>query len=114
MHLSYLEIYNDVAYDLLDESDCGGDGLDQLKKVTLRANNDNEFELVNLSRMPVTKEDDAMQWLYTGETNRMMASTSSNPDSSRGHCIFIVQLETKIIGDARVRKSKLQIVDLAG
>ena len=70
------------------------------------------FHVRNLSRPEVKNEKEALNYLFIGDTNKMMAETPSNPLSSRSHCIFTVYVEVK--NNAKVRKSKLHLVDLAG
>jgi kinesin family protein 15 len=54
--------------------------------------------------------------LLEGEKTRRIASTSMNTESSRSHAIFTISIETEVMEDEtlKVRKSKLNIVDLAG
>ena len=72
------------------------------------------FQLKNLSRAPVASAKDALNMLFIGDTNKMMAETPSNPMSSRSHCIFTVYVQARSRVDAKVRNSKLHLVDLAG
>jgi kinesin family protein 6/9 len=62
----------------------------------------------------VASEEDALNLLFLGDTNRMIAETPMNMASSRSHCVFSLHLEARRAGEAVVRRSKLNLVDLAG
>ena len=49
-----------------------------------------------------------------GDTNRAVAETTMNATSSRSHCVFTASLESRPVGAATLRRSKLHLVDLAG
>ncbi len=85
-----------------------------LRKVTLQEDADELIHLRNLGCKPVTNEEDALNLLFVGDTNRMIAETPSNPSSSRSHCIFIINLTSRQNGGDVIRRSKLHLVDLAG
>ena len=59
-------------------------------------------------------EEEALNLLFLGDTNRMISSTPMNMASSRSHCIFTANVEARKVGEDTVRKSKLHLVDLAG
>jgi kinesin family protein 6/9 len=88
--------------------------LEDLPKVTLMEDGDELTHLKNLSMVPAICEEDALNYLFVGDTNRMIAETPSNPASSRSHCIFIITLTARMDGEDIIRRSKLHLVDLAG
>jgi kinesin family protein 6/9 len=49
-----------------------------------------------------------------GDTNRAIAETPMNMASSRSHCIFCLSIESRETGGDKIRRSKLNLVDLAG
>lgn len=57
-----------------------------------------------------------MQLLSKGASNRHVAATKANTDSSRSHCVFSCVLESKCTeeGVTSFRTSCLKLVDLAG
>jgi kinesin family protein 6/9 len=57
---------------------------------------------------------DALDLLFLGDTNRVVAATSLNDNSTRSHCIFQLFIERTLVGSDKVRKSLLNLVDLAG
>ncbi|XP_063095006.1 kinesin-like protein KIF6 isoform X2 [Cavia porcellus] len=112
-HISYLEIYNECGYDLLDPRHEAS-RLEDLPKVTILEDPDQNIHLKNLSLHSATTEEEALNLLFLGDTNRMIAETPMNQASTRSHCIFTVHLSSKEPGSATVRHAKLHLVDLAG
>ncbi|XP_012885017.1 PREDICTED: kinesin-like protein KIF6 [Dipodomys ordii] len=112
-HISYLEIYNECGYDLLDPRHEAS-RLEDLPKVTILEDPDQNIHLKNLSLHQATTEEEALNLLFLGDTNRMIAETPMNQASTRSHCIFTVHLSSKEPGPATVRHAKLHLVDLAG
>ena len=111
--ISYLEIYNDTGYDLLDPSH-ETKALEDLPKVSILEDEHGNFHLKNLSMNPAESEEDALNLLFMGDTNRAIAETPMNMASSRSHCIFTVAMEVRENGSDKIRRSKLHLVDLAG
>ncbi|NWH30314.1 KIF6 protein, partial [Chloropsis hardwickii] len=112
-HVSYLEIYNECGYDLLDPRHEAS-RMEDLPKVTIMEDSDQNIHLKNLSLQQATNEEEALNLLFLGDTNRMIAETPMNQASSRSHCIFTVHISSKEPGSATIRRSKLHLVDLAG
>ncbi|KAL3665129.1 hypothetical protein V7S43_009761 [Phytophthora oleae] len=112
--ISYLEIYNNQGYDLLDPNHESTKSLEDLPRVAMLEDEDGNCHLRNLSMHPVTSEEDALNLLFLGDTNRAVSETAMNLASSRSHCIFTVSLETRKVGSEVVLRSKLHLVDLAG
>ncbi|XP_058604704.1 kinesin-like protein KIF6 isoform X3 [Onychostoma macrolepis] len=112
-HISYLEIYNETGYDLLNpqhETSL----MEDLQKVTIMEDPDQNIHLKSLSLQQSANEEEALDLLFLGDTNRMIAETPMNQASTRSHCIFTIHLCSKELGSAMVRHSKLHLVDLAG
>jgi kinesin family protein 6/9 len=59
-------------------------------------------------------EEDALNLLFIGDTNRAVSETPKNDASTRSHCIFIIQIENMKAGSNVKLVSKLHIVDLSG
>ncbi|XP_057716165.1 kinesin-like protein KIF6 isoform X2 [Corythoichthys intestinalis] len=112
-HISYLEIYNEMGYDLL-ESRNEASQLEDLPKVIIMEDSDQNIHLRNLSLQQSANEEEALNLLFLGDTNRMIAETPMNQASTRSHCIFTVHLCRREPGSATVVRSKLHLVDLAG
>lgn len=75
MHISYLELYNEQGYDLLDPQHQATK-LEDLPKVTLMEDDDNNIHLKNLSLHQANSEEEALNLLFLGDTNRMIAEVS--------------------------------------
>eukprot|EP00357_Protocruzia_adherens_P011077 CAMPEP_0115005330 /NCGR_PEP_ID=MMETSP0216-20121206/19789_1 /TAXON_ID=223996 /ORGANISM="Protocruzia adherens, Strain Boccale" /LENGTH=806 /DNA_ID=CAMNT_0002371599 /DNA_START=155 /DNA_END=2575 /DNA_ORIENTATION=- len=111
--VSYLELYNDSGYDLLDENHSTK-RLQDLPKVHLRENNEGQMMLSGLSVHNASTEEDALNLLFIGDTNRVVSETPMNDASTRSHCIFIVQVEAQKGGSDVKTVSRLHLVDLSG
>ncbi|KAG6947717.1 hypothetical protein JG687_00015925, partial [Phytophthora cactorum] len=87
--ISYLEIYNNQGYDLLDPNHESTKSLDDLPRVAMLEDEDGNCHLRNLSMHPVTTEEDALNLLFLGDTNRAVSETAMNLASSRSHSAYI-------------------------
>ena len=113
IYISYLEIYNESGYDLISrDDDCSR--LEDLPKINIREDEDGNMHLRNLSVNVADTEEDALNLLFLGDTNRVVAETPTNDASTRSHCIFIVWIDATKPGSDVVRRSKFHLVDLAG
>ena len=76
----------------------------------------NGVELKDAAREPCGSVEEVMELLKRGNTNRHVAETKMNVNSSRSHSIFIMQLDTETLDGTIVkqRTSHLNLVDLAG
>lgn len=113
VHISYLEIYNENGFDLLDPSH-ETKTLEDLPKVTMMTDEDGNTHLKNLSMHRANTEEEALNLLFLGDTNRAIAETPMNLASSRSHCMFTIFVESRKQGSDTVRRAKLHMVDLAG
>lgn len=76
-YVSYLELYNETGYDLLDPSH-ESKSLEELPKVVMLEDEHGNFHLKNLSMHPAETEEEALNWLFMGDTNRAIAETPMN------------------------------------
>lgn len=111
--VSYLEIYNNDGFDLLNENHTTKN-LHDLPKVIPRENANEEIVLSGLSVHKAQNEEDALNLLFIGDTNRVVSETPKNDASTRSHCIFIIQIEAKQAGSDIKTVSRLHLVDLSG
>jgi kinesin family member 6/9 len=111
--ISYLELYNEQGYDLLDPTH-ESKALEDMPKVNILEDEHGNFHIKNLSMNPAETEEDALNLLFMGDTNRAIAETPMNMASSRSHCIFTMAMEVRGNGSDKIRRSKLHLVDLAG
>jgi hypothetical protein len=108
-----MEIYNEQGFDLLDPSHETKQ-LTDLPRVKMMEDENGNFHLKNLSMHRAGSEEDALNLLFLGDTNRAISETAMNQASSRSHCMFTIFLEGRRAGSDRVLRSKLHMVDLAG
>lgn len=87
--ISYMEIYNESGFDLLDENHASKNLFD-LEKVTMYEDKTGAFILKNLSVHRAENEEDALNLLFIGDTNRVVSETPKNDASTRSHCIFCI------------------------
>ncbi|XP_060532380.1 osmotic avoidance abnormal protein 3-like isoform X2 [Cylas formicarius] len=114
IYISYMEIYNEVGYDLLNPRESKtAPCLEELSRVTVLEDKKGEPHLRNLSVLPVSSEEEAMRFFFLGETIRAIAETPMNDYSSRSHCIFTIYISFRQ-SDQKMKFSKLNLVDLAG
>jgi kinesin family protein 6/9 len=111
--ISYLEIYNDDGYDLLD-AEHETKQLSELPKVAMFEDDTGNIHMRNIHLLPANSVDEALNLLFVGDTNRIICETPSNDASSRSHCIFTIYVESREVGGSRIRRSKLHLVDLSG
>ncbi|XP_055892985.1 kinesin-like protein KIF15 [Biomphalaria glabrata] len=104
---SFLEIYQEQIFDLLDTASQG---------LHLRENMNKGVFVDGLIEQVICNPSDAYQVLIMGWLNRRVAATSMNRESSRSHAVFTVMIESKedVGGVQNIRTSQLNLVDLAG
>ncbi|XP_008943149.1 PREDICTED: kinesin-like protein KIF15, partial [Merops nubicus] len=104
---SFIEIYNEQIFDLLDSASAGLFLREHIKKGVFV---DGAVEQV------LSSAAEAYQVLTMGWKNRRVASTSMNRESSRSHAVFTLTVESmeKINELVNIRSSLLNLVDLAG
>ncbi|KAI9911815.1 hypothetical protein PsorP6_009654 [Peronosclerospora sorghi] len=108
---SFLEIYNERVYDLLDGS-AGKDAAG----LQLRENGRKGVHVEGLIESVVTNPKKAAELMTVGAQNRRVGQTSMNRESSRSHSVFILQLQSKEMSrdGTKIRTSRFNLVDLAG
>lgn len=112
-YISYMEIYSERAFDLL--SSHGATSSESLNNVSPKEDDNGELRLIGLSKHLVRTEEEALDLLFLGDANRIVAETTLNDASTRSHCIFCITVEyDTACGDGLVRKGVLYLVDLAG
>ncbi|KAE8893393.1 Kinesin-like protein [Phytophthora fragariae] len=113
IRVSYMEIYNDRIYDLL-EGQQGGDRTGNGELVVVE---DARGTYVRgLTQVEVRSEQEALDQLFNGELQRTVAEHQLNKRSNRSHCVltFHIAQKSRAGGTERVTLSKLHLVDLAG
>jgi len=100
----YLEIYNEKMKDLLAPSD---------KPLEVRKHPTMGVFVPGLTEVEVQTYADIQHLLDRGASNRNVASTAMNEQSSRSHAVFTLSV-AQTLGDGRRRRAQLHVVDLAG
>lgn len=121
--ISYVEIYNNYIYDLLDdEAMVDPFKTQQPRSKVLREDKKRRVFVHNATEIEVSSSDEAFDLFVKGIRRRRMAHTALNTESSRSHSVFnirVVQAPTDaegevILDDKFMTVSQLSLVDLAG
>ncbi|XP_074701082.1 kinesin-like protein KIF9 isoform X3 [Strix aluco] len=91
VRISYLEIYNETLVDLLSTTTRSGTSDVPMAVVDCPQG----VYVKGLSIHSVSHEEDALNLLFEGETNRAIAEHTLNKNSSRSHCIFTIYIESE-------------------
>ncbi|NXA36144.1 KIF23 protein, partial [Eudromia elegans] len=135
--VSYIEIYNNYIYDLLEESpfdtikpkwnNCNtpvrnGDFIPPQSKI-LREGQNHKMYVTGCTEVEVKSTEEAFEVFWRGQKKRRIANTQLNRESSRSHSVFIIKLAQAPLdadGDnvlqekEHITLSQLSLVDLAG
>ncbi|XP_023930806.1 uncharacterized protein LOC106161497 [Lingula anatina] len=107
---SYLEIYNEQVFDLLNPS--------QSKHLSIRWSKERGFYVENLFMVECETADDLMAVLEEGLRNRQVGAHNLNETSSRSHSMLSLMIDSEVPdGDENIyitKHGKLTFVDLAG
>lgn len=106
--ITYVEIYNETIFDLLDS--CGR------RKLNIREDKGQTF-LESVTECHVSSLQEVMDVIKKGQENRRVAATNMNLESSRSHAVFTALIRTEVThkNNKKVtRKSRFHVVDLAG
>lgn len=119
--ISYIEIYNNTVYDLLDDSSGK-----TLQSKILREDAQKNMYINNVLEVEVKSASEAFDLFTMGQKRKRMGHTILNAESSRSHSIFSIRLVQVIqqlqnsegnlvIPECNMLKvSQLCLVDLAG
>ncbi|XP_058803765.1 kinesin-like protein KIF23 [Phymastichus coffea] len=118
--VTYVEIYNNSVYDLLEEDEVRGRTLQS--KIVREDGNKNMY-VHAVTELEVKSSDEAFEVFQRGQRRRRVAHTALNAESSRSHSVFTIRLVQapldsegeQVMQDKRVVcVSQLSLVDLAG
>ncbi|KAJ7311184.1 hypothetical protein JRQ81_006792 [Phrynocephalus forsythii] len=121
--VSYVEIYNNYIYDLLDETpfDPTKPKLSQSK--ILREDQHHNMYVAGCIEVEVKSTEEAFEVFWRGQKKRRIANTQLNRESSRSHGVFLIKLaqapldidgDNVLQGKELITLSQLSLVDLAG
>ncbi|XP_077173790.1 kinesin-like protein KIF23 isoform X7 [Paroedura picta] len=135
--VSYIEIYNNYIYDLLDEApfdpikpkwnSCGTpvrpvDFVPPQSKI-LREDQNHNMYVAGCTEVEVKSTEEAFEVFWRGQKKRRIANTQLNRESSRSHSVFLIKLAQapldadgdNVLQDKElITLSQLSLVDLAG
>ncbi|KAG1507973.1 hypothetical protein G6F46_008757 [Rhizopus delemar] len=119
--ISFIEIYNEQIFDLLDPSKPSGAKKRNQLHLKYEQRTGNKY-VADMHVVKVKSAKEASALLAFGQQNRQVFSTAMNQESSRSHSVFTVHVlrcpvdqDNFVIEDAQYASlSKLSFVDLAG
>ncbi|XP_045129221.1 kinesin-like protein KIF23 isoform X1 [Portunus trituberculatus] len=120
--VSYIEIYNNYLYDLLEDLPETGPSRGLQTKI-IREDAQHNMYVHACTEVEVKSPEDGLEVLYRGLKRRKIASTRLNCESSRSHSIFTIRLlqapldaqgEDVVTDKSAIVVSQLSLVDLAG
>ncbi|XP_047244004.1 kinesin-like protein KIF23 isoform X5 [Girardinichthys multiradiatus] len=121
--VSYIEIYNNYIYDLLEETQEDAIKPKAPQSKILREDQNHNMYVAGCMEVEVKSAEEAFQVFWRGQKKRKVANTRLNRESSRSHSVFIIKLAQapldadgdNILQDKnQVSVSQLCLVDLAG
>ncbi|XP_077425306.1 kinesin-like protein KIF23 isoform X2 [Vanacampus margaritifer] len=119
--VSYIEIYNNYIYDLLEENQEDAIRPKPPQSRILREDQNHNMYVAGCMEVEVKSAEEAFQVFWKGQKRRKVANTRLNRESSRSHSVFIIKLAQAPLdadGDSilqnQVVVSQLCLVDLAG
>uniref|UniRef100_A0A3B4TWV5 Kinesin-like protein KIF23 n=1 Tax=Seriola dumerili TaxID=41447 RepID=A0A3B4TWV5_SERDU len=121
--VSYIEIYNNYIYDLLEENQEDAIKPKPPQSKILREDQNHNMYVSGCMEVEVKSAEEAFQVFWRGQKKRKIANTRLNRESSRSHSVFIIKLAQapldadgdNILQDkSQVNVSQLCLVDLAG
>ncbi|XP_029008414.1 kinesin-like protein KIF23 isoform X5 [Betta splendens] len=121
--VSYIEIYNNYIYDLLEENQDDAIKPKPPQSKILREDQNHNMYVAGCMEVEVKSAEEAFQVFWKGQKKRKVANTRLNRESSRSHSVFIIKLAQapldaegdNVLQDKnQVAVSQLCLVDLAG
>ncbi|KAM9410635.1 kinesin-like protein KIF23 isoform 2-T2 [Pholidichthys leucotaenia] len=121
--VSYIEIYNNYIYDLLEDAPFDPIKPKPPQSKILREDQNHNMYVAGCTEVEVKSTEEAFEVFWKGQKKRRIANTQLNRESSRSHSVFTVKLTQAPLdadGDhilqdkSQVNVSQLCLVDLAG
>nr|WNS50023.1 kinesin-like protein protein KIF23 [Halisarca dujardinii] len=119
--VSYVEIYNNYVFDLLE--DIPADSKKPPQSKGMREDARRQMYISGVTEVEVKSTEEAYEALWRGQRRRRVGHTQLNHESSRSHSIFTIRLvsapldssgEEVVQDKGRVVMTQLSLVDLAG
>lgn len=110
--LSYVEIYNELMFDLLTDVGVA----EQSGDLSIVEDSRGNIQVRGLTTPVGGTEEEALHIFFQGDTNRHVAEHALNKGSTRSHVVFTIYVESRsrVESSEKVIFSKLHLVDLAG
>uniref|UniRef100_H3AWF6 Kinesin-like protein n=1 Tax=Latimeria chalumnae TaxID=7897 RepID=H3AWF6_LATCH len=122
--VSYIEIYNNYIYDLLEEIPYDPIKPKPPQSKILREDQNHNMYVAGCTEVEVKSTEEAFEVFWkAGQKKRRIANTQLNRESSRSHSVFIIKLAQapldadgdNVLQDKdQIAVSQLSLVDLAG
>ncbi|XP_067411592.1 kinesin-like protein KIF23 isoform X5 [Emydura macquarii macquarii] len=121
--VSYIEIYNNYIYDLLEEIPFDPIKPKPPQSKILREDQNHNMYVIGCTEVEVKSTEEAFEVFWRGQKKRRIANTQLNRESSRSHSVFVIKLAQAPLdadGDnvlqerEQITLSQLSLVDLAG
>ncbi|EQC42200.1 hypothetical protein SDRG_01038 [Saprolegnia diclina VS20] len=115
VHCSYMQIYNNQVFDLLQATNMQDQKPLQVREMI--KGNAKHIYVSGISEFRVGSAQDVLDLLKVGGQNRTIRATECNEKSSRSHALLQVNIEVESRGSESttiIRRAKLNLVDLAG
>ncbi|XP_022248402.1 kinesin-like protein KIF23 [Limulus polyphemus] len=121
--VSYIEIYNNYIYDLLEDVPIDPIRPKPPQSRILREDSNHDMYVFGVTELEVKSSDEAFEAFCKGQRRRRVAHTALNTESSRSHSVFNIRLVqapldsqgAEVLQDKdQLRINQLSLVDLAG
>ncbi|XP_073068185.1 kinesin-like protein KIF23 isoform X7 [Manis javanica] len=121
--VSYIEIYNNYIYDLLEEVLFDPIKPKPPQSKLLREDKNHNMYVAGCTEVEVKSTEEAFEVFWRGQKKRRIANTHLNRESSRSHSVFNIRLaQAPLDADGnsvlqekeQITISQLSLVDLAG
>ncbi|CAD7930603.1 unnamed protein product [Amoebophrya sp. A25] len=112
VRLSYIEIYNELMFDLLSRVAVK----DQKGDLTVQEDAKGGIICKQLSLKAAPSEEAALNIFFEGDAQKALAEHALNEASSRSHTVLTVYVDSRsrVESSEKITSSKLHLVDLAG
>ena len=102
--LSVMEIYKEIMYDLFTQEN----------NLKIIENKQKGIYIENLTEVYLSSIDEFFNYVELSQKNRKVAETKLNHNSSRSHCLMILEVIQNYKKEKIIKKGILNLVDLAG